>query len=833
MTFAYICHIVHFLIDQAKMAYFTRVFSFRFVRLALLLILFQWPVQHHVKSQTIEEWMKTRRPLPIVQVYVHTDREFYFRKETVWLKAYLTFREDHELVKGVENLYVDLVDEKGDVVSVQNLIAANGEASGYLYLPDSLAPGNYLLRAYTSYLRDCGNDALYTKPLRVMEVLNSTELPAPKVKKRSAPLPDVAFLPEGGFLLANTGNQVAVKAVDTSGKGITLKGDICDENGTTVTTFDTKFQGMGSFYLTPSEDKTYFARLEDYPEFRKELAVQKKGIKLQVARQTEEEVVVHILMNTGEYDKQPFILADLYHGNLEFYKQFEAGSGSRTMRIPRNMFSEGINRLVLLDRNLKPVSERLFFNSHIDINKLTVTTDSLLYATRSAIGLQLADNTGRKEEEISMLSVAVVDENSVGTGGPSHSILSGLLLGPELKGYIENPAACFSSDTLSAEKKLDWLMMTHGWSNYLTDTLPAGTRLPDYQPEWGISLKGRAERILGKKPVPAGEIIVMLFNKDKPELMMGITDDEGFYKFDELLVIDSATVVVQVRNEKGKLNTEVFLDPIFKDPPEVTKSEKDILGNFTEIPVDLYRRKYFSDLALREFYPDTSSILLGEVEVKRAKREKEEDDGHFRIYGSTSHSIKIPDNVMSYSDILAFLAGRVAGLNVSGSSVSIRGGGTPNFLIDGMMYEGQDGVEMARSIPVSDVDVVDVLKDVSDLALFGSRGGNGIIAIYTKTGERTVSNFYTPGVIRRKLMGYQPFKEFYSPKYSPENVDRPEPDYRTTLYWNPFVNTKDGKANLSFFACDEVTHYNVYVEGITSEGRICTGTARFTVDRFR
>ena len=92
------------------MAYFTRIFSFRFVRLALLLILFQWPVQHHVKSQTIEEWMKTRRPLPIVQVYVHTDREFYFRKETVWLKAYLTFREDHELVKGVENLYVDLVD---------------------------------------------------------------------------------------------------------------------------------------------------------------------------------------------------------------------------------------------------------------------------------------------------------------------------------------------------------------------------------------------------------------------------------------------------------------------------------------------------------------------------------------------------------------------------------------------------------------------------------------------------------------------------------------------------------------------------------------------------
>jgi hypothetical protein len=137
------------------------------------------------------------------------------------------------------------------------------------------------------------------------------------------------------------------------------------------------------------------------------------------------------------------------------------------------MFSEGINRLVLLDRNLKPVSERLFFNSHIDINKLTVTTDSLLYATRSAIGLQLADNTGRKEEEISMLSVAVVDENSVGTGGPSHSILSGLLLGPELKGYIENPAACFSSDTLSAEKKLDWLMMTHGWSNYLTGRNPA------------------------------------------------------------------------------------------------------------------------------------------------------------------------------------------------------------------------------------------------------------------------------------------------------------------------------------------------------------------------
>ena len=56
------------------------------------------------------------------------------------------------------------------------------------------------------------------------------------------------------------------------------------------------------------------------------------------------------------------------------------------------------------------------------------------------------------------------------------------------------------------------------------------------------------------------------------------------------------------------------------------------------------------------------------------------------------------------------------------------------------------------------------------------------------------------------------------------------PDYRTTLFWKPDVQLVDGQAILSFFTCDNLSEYTIFVEGITSEGRICLGYGEFVVD---
>ena len=109
-----------------------------------------------------------------------------------------------------------------------------------------------------------------------------------------------------------------------------------------------------------------------------------------------------------------------------------------------------------------------------------------------------------------------------------------------------------------------------------------------------------------------------------------------------------------------------------------------------------------------------------------------------------------------FSSVDDVLNGRVAGLNFSSSSgdpgssnmITIRGVssliGTPNplYVIDGVIVgKGADNASIMESWnPLSAIDPnaiekVDVLKDASATALYGSRGANGVIIITTKKGK--------------------------------------------------------------------------------------------------
>ena len=787
-----------------------------------------------VFSQEFENWIAGQNPVTVDKVYLHTDREFYFRKETIWFKAYLLDSFTQLLKQGNENLFVELIGEKGKVALNCNLITNNGEAPGYFQLNDSIPPGNYKLRAHTEYLKNFGEEAFFHKNIRISEVMNSFEIDRENNKstRKENRMPDVSFLPEGGFLLANNSNQVAVKAIDSSGKAVYVRGLVTKENGDSVAFFETGYKGMGSFYFFPEENTEYRIQLEGYPEFTGSIRdIRKDDLKIQLSYQNKEEVVISVASGSEKFNDREFYLADMYQGVVQFYKKFVPGTRSCLFRLSKTMFPGGINRLILLDEKLQPVSERMIFSDNIDCNHLNINVDSASYKTRSEINLHITDRDSLTEGEFSKLSVAVVDENSVNAGGVSQNILSWLLLDSELKGHIESPADFFETDSITSEQKIDLLMLTHGWANYFWNSISAKTDTTVHPHTSGINLKGHVKKYIGTKPVGNGSLSLLIFRNGDIEFLGGKTNEKGVFNFGEVFFYDTASVFLQARNEKGSRFTEVFLDSVFTDRPEITSHFLNDLKYYSDVPLEFYRRKYLNELSLREFSPDKSSILLNEIEIRKEKKEK--DDGHFRMYGMADNSLKVTGNDISYRDVFSFLAGRVAGVVVSGNSVSIRGMGTPLFLVDGIPYEGEDGVSMIESIPMSDIDVVEVLKNASNLALFGSRGANGVIAVYTKRGfiDYTPKD-YLIGAISRKIVGYQPFREFYSPKYTPDNVNNQEPDYRSTLYWNPGITTEKGKADLSFFSCDDVTNYRIFVEGITRNGRICIGTGRFSVDRF-
>ena len=101
------------------------------------------------------------------------------------------------------------------------------------------------------------------------------------------------------------------------------------------------------------------------------------------------------------------------------------------------------------------------------------------------------------------------------------------------------------------------------------------------------------------------------------------------------------------------------------------------------------------------------------------------------------------------------LQGKVAGVNVTSASgepgaitsITVRGpggvrtGSTPLFVVDGLPLDNSStgGGDPLNFINPQDIESIDVLKDASATAIYGSRGANGVIIITTKRGKAGIS----------------------------------------------------------------------------------------------
>ena len=140
-----------------------------------------------------------------------------------------------------------------------------------------------------------------------------------------------------------------------------------------------------------------------------------------------------------------------------------------------------------------------------------------------------------------------------------------------------------------------------------------------------------------------------------------------------------------------------------------------------------------SDVVLQE-----DNALLNEVVVIGYGTQRKAD------VTSAVASVKAEDfNAGKIGDAAELVKGKIAGLTVvnssgdpkAGSSIRLRGittlvgSLTPLILVDGI--EGD-----LNTVAPENIASIDVLKDASAAAIYGTRGANGVIIITTKTGKR-------------------------------------------------------------------------------------------------
>ena len=119
------------------------------------------------------------------------------------------------------------------------------------------------------------------------------------------------------------------------------------------------------------------------------------------------------------------------------------------------------------------------------------------------------------------------------------------------------------------------------------------------------------------------------------------------------------------------------------------------------------------------------------------------------ITGAISSVSKDRINKMISTDLAQMIQGSVPGLNIMATSAganpegqsglmlirgrnSITAGNDPLIILDGVPYYGS-----ISDISSTDIESIEVLKDASSAAIYGSRASNGVILINTRQGEES------------------------------------------------------------------------------------------------
>ncbi|HLG39758.1 MAG TPA: TonB-dependent receptor plug domain-containing protein, partial [Chitinophagaceae bacterium] len=200
--------------------------------------------------------------------------------------------------------------------------------------------------------------------------------------------------------------------------------------------------------------------------------------------------------------------------------------------------------------------------------------------------------------------------------------------------------------------------------------------------------------------------------------------------------------------------------------------------------------------------------------------------------------------IMPMNNLMAKLEGKVAGVQIvqnanpgAAADIRIRGAGTlPGANEPLLIVNGVPAGKFDLNLNANDVESIDVLKDATATAIYGSRAANGVIVITSKKyrNERIRVNlskefFYATQPVQSSGAAYTVARKFYAPKYT-SLVTEERDDFRETIYWNPVVQTdKDGKAIIEFYNSDASTTFRAIAEGIGYNGKPGRAEATYAV----
>ena len=642
---------------------------------------------------------------------------------------------------------------------------------------------------------------------------------------------DLQFFPEGGKFIAGKLQTTGFKAVNIYGKGINKNGVIKDSKGAEVAVISAIHKGMGITSFTPRQNEVYTAYTADGMKFLLP-PVENSGTLLQVVHSKNSDSIKIVIDASEDLKGSIFYLSATARGVSAARARLRFVNKPIEVNISKNVFPSGVNRITLYDAKLNPLNERVVFIKHDDYLKITVQPHKEIYKKKDSVHLFLHVQNSRSENVEGSFSVAVIDSGQVKINKHAENIISYMLLSSDLKGHIEEPYYYFNNPEPEA---LEALMLTQGWVDYTRNDF-----VQKFKYENTFAISGSVSDIFNK---PSRNVNVALFAKvgsDGSIFMDTTTNERGRFVFNRFPLFENDTVsaVIRALNKRGKaFNVGIELDKI--DYPPYNADFLPVSSR--PIVLDTLVKKYITDQNRIEAEKRKDKEYLGEVMVTTKARiagsKNLNEDG-----GSDQAITESALNNLAKESLLDVLYKKVDGFTKGVRPKTFINiykihGDEVYFVIDGIdvkwFYEGSsnhnDYIQFLdtylKYFSGEDIKGIEVMRSGRYKNPYSSRLLHPLqsdwdicyIEITAKTGEGPFMK-RTPGVYLYKPLVPVVGKQFYNPKYTPEE-ESTLPDFRSTIYWAPHVITdKNGVGHISFYTSQSNSGCLIIMQGTDFNG---------------
>lgn len=756
-----------------------------------------------------EEALKTfEQKYPQEKIHLLLDKSSYTAGENLWFKSFVF---DGYTTSAISTtLFVELYDSNKNQISKKLIPLINGEGSGNIALKDSLKEDIYYIRAYTSWMANFNEDFQLIKPITVYNPSSPEKLiinPTPWI---------VSAYPESGSFIDGISTKVAVRLQSNGITPSDWEGYVTDSDNPDIkiTTFKGFDQNIGLFNITPKTGKRYQLTVQDKSGQKQNIAlpeVSASGINLQVVSD-KDHVKYTIKAKNQSQDSQYYTVLGTINNQLVYKAKINKINNEAQYSISNNQLVSGILQLTIFDDKENVVSNRLAFVQPqlLQFKQPLLQAVSLKDIPRGKNSFDIP-----KDANYSNYTVLVLDANTKSTE-EDQSLLSSLWLTGDITSPVTSPAQYFTKNRNT--EALDALLISEKWKRFEWKSIMTGNYpMIKYQPESYLSYKGKVN--IQGKTAPNTEVNLIFGSEPGSRMSQIKSDNNGFLTLNNLVFEDTMKFFYQLNSEPKDLNNNysVYFQPTFafipykkNFPPSSYKLVPRPADDKPSNEVNRSLTALNTQKVTSENITNIEEIKLkGEVKNKTKKLNDELSSPRFKSMNEQVFDFVNDSTMVTSTNILKWLQGRVAGLTIQmqrGSYTASLRGGQVGIYLDEMLVDPSQ----IDNISPSDIAMVKVIKG---FFAGGFGGGNGAIAIYSRRGAS--SNKIVSSKLRQiSLTGYDKEATFESPDYGNEKFKSVTQDTRSVLYWNSFLEAQpEESSKVQFYNNDDTKKYKIIIMG--------------------